>query len=206
MFAFAASWELYDDFSSETLDAEKWNNSSTVSTIIVENQRVKIIHQMGNPNVSGYLNLIQNSENILGIKAAITIDSCTGDVRTRMVGYPAIMNGYDIFTAIQLQPGAERIYSYIELEGPPPDYALIAQLHYGQFKRPVNIIGDTYNVSMIFSNNGMSYEVDGLGKIDYKYATSVTPSINYWRAIGTKSSNGDGPCTVYIDDVYVLRP
>ena len=115
------------------------------------------------------------------------------------------MEGYDIWTALQLQPGSERIYSSSDLEGPPPDYANTT-LHYASFQRPLNLIGNTYTASMIFSSDGVTYEVDGLGKIAYKYSTAVDPATNTWRAISTKSINGDGPCTVYVDNVYVLRP
>ena len=206
MFAFAASWELYDDFSSGALDAQKWSYGNTAATITVENERVKISHQEGHPNTSGSLHIIQNPENVLGIKATVNIESCTGDVKTRLAGYPAMMNGYNIWAGLTLQPGSERVYSWSGLEGPPPDYASIKSLHYGQFKRPINLIGNTYTASIVFSNEGTSCEVEGLGKIDYKYATSVTPTTNPYRAISTRSNNGDGPCTVYIDDVYVLRP
>ena len=206
LFAFSASWELYDDFSSGALDAQKWDNRSTVSTVTVENQKLKIIHLRGHPDKSGYLNLIQNPENILGIKAAITISSCTGDVRIRIVGYAGKIGEYHIFSQVTLQPGFERIYSYGALEGPPPDYTSPNDLYRVNFQTPLNLTGNTYTASIIFSNDSITNEIDGLGKIIYKYATDIEAATNFFKAIGTKSTNGDGPCTVYIDDVYVLRP
>ncbi len=137
MFLSAADWELYDDFSSGILDPQKWNNSSSVSTITVENQRVKIVHFAGYPNQSGYLVLLQDPGNILGIKADITISSCAGDVRTRIAGHAGAIGENHIWSAVQLQPGSERIYSSCAIEGPPPDYVWIKDLHYAQFKRPL---------------------------------------------------------------------
>jgi hypothetical protein len=203
---FGGSWELYDDFSSGVLEAQKWNNTSTVSTVTVENQKVKIVHLAGNPEKSGYLNLVQNQENILGIRAEITIGSCIGDVRTRIAGHGGEIGENHVFTSVQLQPGQERIFTYSSIEGPPPHYSFIKDLHYGQFKRPLTLTGNTYTTSISFSNDGISYEVEGLGQIVYKYNEPVDATTNNWRAIGTRSTNGNGPCTVYIDDVYVLRP
>lgn len=206
MFLSAASWELYDDFNSGTLDPEKWNSSSPVSTITVENKRVKFTHFEGHPNQSGYLRLDQDPENILGIKAAITISSCTGDVRTRIAGYVGRIGENHIWSGLQLQPGSERIYSSSGLEGPEPDYLWIKDLHYGEYQIPLNLTGNTYNASMIFSSEKIIYEVEGLGKITYKYAAGVDSATDIFKAIGTRSTNGDGPCTVYVDNVYVLRP
>lgn len=207
MFSFAANWELYDDFSSGTIDPQKWHNQSTsVLTVTVENQRARFIHKIGYPNQSAWLRMVQNPENILGIKAAITIESCTGDVRTRIGGHGGVIGANHIYSSIQLQPGQERIFSSSGIEGPSPNYTWFYDLHYGQFQRPLNLISNSYVASMIFSNDGITYEIAGLGKIAYRYTTAVDPATSTWRAIGTRSNNGDGPCTVYVDDVYVLRP
>jgi len=205
-FSSAAGWELYDDFSSGTIDSQKWNNASTVSTISVENQRLKVIHLSGHPNKSGWLQLVQDPANILGIKASITVSSCTGDVRTRLGGYSGKIGANDVWSALQLQPGYDRIYSFIELDSPSPDYQWINDLHYGQFRRPIELSGNTYTVSMLFSTDKITYEVGGLGKIIYRYATNVSPTVELFRGIGTRSTNGDGPCTSYVDNVYVFRP
>lgn len=206
MYSSAAGWELYDDFSSGTLDPQKWNNTSTVSTITVQNRKVRIIHLAGHPEKSGYLKMVQDPEIILGIKAAITISSCPGDVRTRIAGNAGKIGENHIFSQITLQPGFNRIYSYSALEGPPPDYSSPYDLYRVNFKTPLDLIGNTYTASIIFLDDRIVSEIDGLGKTTYTYATDIDAESNFFRAIGTKSTNGDGPCTVYIDDVYVLRP
>lgn len=204
--SFGGDWELYDDFSSGVLDSQKWLNNSSVSNISVEDGQLKLVHNSGFPNQSGYIQFIQNPETIMGMKASVTITSCSGDVRARMVGYPA-SSGSDIYwTALQFQPTQSRIYTYSELDGPSPNYEVIAEKHYAEFQTPLNLIGNTYIASMVFYEDKISYEVEGLGKIAFKYPSAVESTMNDWRAIETKSTYGEGPCTVYIDDVHVLRP
>jgi hypothetical protein len=201
-----AGWELYDDFNSGTLDPQKWSVDNSSADFTVENGRAKVIHKIGRPNDSSYLNLIQNPVNVLGIKATVFIASCTGDVRTRIAANIGNVGENHVWTGFQLQPGDERIYTNAGLEGPPPTYTWANDLHYAQFQEPIAVIGTNFNLTMKFSDDKITYEVDGLGKISYKYATPMDPTTNTFRGIGTRSTNGDGPCTVYIDDVYVYRP
>jgi hypothetical protein len=201
-----AGWELYDDFSSGTIDTQRWDIDDSSANISVDNERAKFVHQSGHPNDSGYLLFNQDPENILGIKAKVFIESCSGDVRARIAGYGGKVGENHVWSGIQLEPGAQRIYTYAGLEGPPPTYTSVKDLHYAQFKSPITVTGVSFNFAMMFSSDKITYEGDGLGKIVYKYATSVEATDDFFRAIGTRSTNGDGPCTVYFDDVYVLRP
>ena len=56
--SFGADWELYDDFSSGILDSQKWVNISSVSTVSIENGQLKLVHNPGFPNQSGYIKFI----------------------------------------------------------------------------------------------------------------------------------------------------
>jgi len=82
----------------------------------------------------------------------------------------------------------------------------VKDLHYANFKRPIDVTGVTFHLTMEFDNGNITYEVGGLGKIVYKYETAVSPPETQKKAIGTWSPNGEGPCTAYFDNVYVLRP
>ena len=201
-----AGWDLYDDFNSGSIDPQKWSIKNSSADITVENGRAKFIHKIGIPNDSSYLTVLQDPANILGIKATVFIASCSGDVRTRVAANSGQVGENHVWTALQLQPSMERIYTSSGLEGPPPSYNWVNDLHYAQFKRPIVVTGTTFNLTLEFSSKKITYEVDGLGKIAYKYATPLDPTTNTFRAIGTRSTNGDGPCTVYFDDVYVYRP
>ncbi len=206
VFSFAAGWELYDDFSSGSFDPVKWQNNSTgvVATITIEGGQAKFVHHAGHPNRKESLILIQDPEDILGINASIHISDCAGDVRTRIIGYPVSIGGGNVWTGLQLDPDSDRIFTGSGVEHPPPgDFE---DLHFAEFKRPLALIGSTYNVSLVFGSDNITYEVDGLGQITYKYPAATTPSGNNTRNISTSSKNGEGPCTVYVDNVYVLRP
>jgi len=210
IFAFStnalAAWELYDDFSSGSINTGRWNIDDTSASISVDNGQAKFIHQNGTPNDSNYLLFKQTPENILGIKADVFIESCTGDVRTRIAGYSGIVGENHVWSALQVQPSYEKIYTSTGLEGPPPTYTWVEELHYAQYARPITVTGVSFNLTMVFSNDRITYEVDGRGKIVYKSATAIPPTGGDFKAIGTRSTNGDGPCTVYFDNVYILRP
>ncbi len=202
-----AAWELYDDFNAGTdIDLTKWNKKATSGTISIENQQAKFVHAADHPNDSLYLLFNQNPDTISGIKATITVASCTGDVRARITGYGGKVGDDHVWSAVQLQDSMDRIYTSVGLEGPPPTYTWVKDLQYAQFQRPITVVGNTYVVSMLFFDDKIAYEVTNGGKIIYTYATEVDPATDFFRAIGTRSSNGDGPCTVYFDDVYVFRP
>jgi len=210
IFAFStdalADWVLYDDFSSGSIDTGRWNVDESSATISVENERAKFIHQGGITNDSNYLLFNQTPSNILGIKADVLIEFCTGDVRARIAGYSGSVGENHVWSGLQVQPSKERIYTNASLEGPPPTYALLEELFYAQYERPITVTGISFNLTMVFSSDKITYEVDGRGKIVYKYATAISPTGGDFKAIGTRSTNGDGPCTVYFDNVYVLRP
>jgi hypothetical protein len=200
-------WEIYDDFNSgTTINEQKWNIRDSSGLITIENQKAKFVHAQGHPNDSLYLIMNDNTDNIAGIKATVTVESCTGDVSARIGGYSGKVDENHIWSSLQLQDSMDRIYSSTGLEGPSPDYTWVQDLHYAQFKRPITIEGNTYTVSMLFSDEKITYEVIDGGKIEYIYPTAIQTSTDFFRAIGTRSSNGDGPCTVYFDDVYVYRP
>jgi len=210
IFAFSSSaladWQLYDDFSSGSIDTGRWNVDDSSATISVENEQAKFIHQGGTTNDSNYLLFNQTPENIIGIRADVFIESCTGDVRARIAGYSGNVGENHLWSGLQLEPNMERVYASANLEGPPPNYALLEESFYAQYKTPTTVIGVPFNLTMVFSNDKITYEVDSLGKIAYKYETPIAPTGGDFKAIGTRSTNGDGPCTVYFDNVYILRP
>jgi hypothetical protein len=139
------------------------------------------------------------------IKATVMVDSCTGDVRTRLAAYLASLEENHVWSGIQLQPSMDRIYTSTGLEGPAPNYEWVMNLHYAQYRQPMTITGKTFTVSMLYEEGKITYEVLDHGKIVFVNDSSESPPTDFFRAIGTRSSNGDGPCTVYFDDVYILK-
>jgi hypothetical protein len=201
-----AGWELYDNFSSGVIDPQRWNIDDSSANISVENEQAKFVHQSGHPNDSGYLLFNQDPGNILGIKADVFIESCSGDVRVRISGHSGKVGENNVWSGLQLQPSQQTIYCSAGVEGPPPDYIWLQDLHYAHFEKPITVTQVHYNINMLFSNDKITYEVDGLGKITYKHENPIAPTDSNFKAMGTRSTNGDGPCTVFFDNVYVLRP
>jgi len=202
----AAGWELYDDFEQGTIDSQKWIKDESCGTISVENGKAKFAHAPGHPNDSLYLLFSKNTANISGIKATITVASCTGDVRTRIAGYSGMIDENYLWTGIQFEPITSRIYNSIAVEGPPPNYEGLYQLHYSEYRNPIQIIGETFESQILFSNDGVSFKADSLGKLTYKFTDEVSATDYFFRAIGTRSTKGQGPCVVYFDNVYVYVP
>jgi hypothetical protein len=201
-----ADWELYDDFSSGSIDAQRWQIDDSSASISIEGGRAKFVHQPGHANDSSWLFLIQNPENITGMKATVTVQSCTGDVRARMTVYAGRIGENHIYSSIQFRSDDKRIYTIAGLEGPPPDYTYVYDMAYNHFYQPTDIIGHSFIITMMFYGDRIEYEVDGLGKIIYRYEEEVSSASDFFRRIGTRSTQGQGPCTVYFDDVFVFVP
>jgi hypothetical protein len=200
-----AGWELYDNFDSQAIDQQKWWLGTGSAIISLENGRAKFVHQPNHPNQSTYLSIRQDPEGVVGVRAKVSFQSCTGDVRARIGGYPGMIGENNVWSGLQLQPSEERIYSNLGVESPPPTYTWLYDIWYGHFQKPIDIVGKTYDISILFLNDKILYEVVGLGKITYIYESQISPPSNSFKGIGTRSTNGDGPCTVYFDDVYVYR-
>jgi len=200
-----AGWELYDNFNTQSFDQQKWWVGSGSAIISIDNGRAKFVHQPNHPNQSTYLSIKQDPDSVVGVRAKVNFESCTGDVRARIGGYPGSIGENNIWSGLQLQPSQARIYSNLGLEGPMPAYTWFYDIWYGHFAKPIDIIGKTYDISMLFLGDKILYEVIGLGKITYNYESEISPPANSFKGVGTRSTNGDGPCTVYFDDVYVYR-
>jgi len=200
-----ADWELYDDFNSGQIDTQRWRIPESSTVITVENGRVKFVHQKGNANDNSWLIMIQNPETVTGIKAEITIVSCQGDVRVRVSGYAGKIGMSYIWSSLQFKPSDQRIDSETDLEG-PPNFTWRGNLFWARYPEPIAMLGNTFICEMMFENDKITYEVAGLGKMTYRYSSPINLTDIFFRGLGTKSENGDGPCTVYFDDVYVFRP
>ena len=201
----SANWQLYDDFNSGNLDPTKWSVESSSGSISVENGKAKFVHAIGHPNDSLYLLFAQHGSAIMGIKATVTVESCTGDVRARIAGHLGFLEDHNLWTAIQLQPGETRIFNNIVLEHPQTN-ANPYDLHFSNYQDPIDVIGRAFNLMMLFSNDKTIYEVEGLGKFTIRHHETIPSSDSNFRALGTRSTLGQGPCTVYYDNVYIYLP
>lgn len=197
-------WVLYDDFSSGSIDPAKWNTDESSATIAVENGEARFTHQSGFPNDSSWL-MFTNPDKILAVKAAIRVGTCAGDVRGRIGGNILDdASGNIVWQALQIQDGSDRIYQWIEADE-PGTYNLVNEISYAEFETPITISGNTFYCSVVFALPYLQSTVDGYGTVMYKPEGFVSESANpAFMGIGTRSTNGDGPCSIYFDDVYVI--
>ncbi len=200
-----AGWQLYDDFNSGQIVPEKWGIDDSSASITVENSRVKFVHQEGHPNDSSWLKIIQNPETVMGIKAKITVSSCSGDVRARMTSFTGKIGNNYVYSHCALRPDRGYISSGLAVLESAPDYVYKGDFFWGHFKAPSVIHNTPYTLSMIFSLKNATYAVDGQGELEFTFPYTLSPTDDFFKGIGTRSTSGTGTCTVYFDDVYIYR-
>ena len=200
-----AAWQLYDDFNSGSIDTQKWEIDDSSATITVENGRAKFVHQSEHAGDSSYLLLIENPKTITGIKATLTVESCSGDVRARMASFIGKIGADYIYSAHEIRADRNYITSSLPLLGPAPDYQYKYDYFWGNFKNPLNYIGLPFTMSMVLHRDHAEYGVEGQGAIELSFPVTLAPTDDHFKGIGTRSNSGVGTCTVYFDDVYIDR-
>ena len=206
-----AGWVLYDDFNSgTTIDTQKWSIDNSSATISIESGEAKFVHNSGFPNDSSWLQIIDNPQNIIGIRTKIRVASCTGDVWGRAGGWVGKIGENPLWSAIRADSDEGYISFYVDLNTPSPNYDLIYSLFWMAFHanwdNPFDITGKTFTLEWMFTPNDITGKTDSYGEIVFKYPERVLPYEDSFKGIGTRSSAGNGPCTIYFDDVYVYRP
>jgi len=201
-----AGWVLYDNFNSgSSFNPVKWNVDDSSAVISIENGKAKFVHQPGHPDDSSRLEIVQDPETIKGIKTTVRVTSCSGDVRTQLIGFFGKRQADYIVASSEIRSESENIASAVWIVGPPPNYVYKADLFGGHFKHPADIINEDYTMSMQLSAIDAIFRVDGMGKTVYDFPAKLSATDEFPKGIGTRSNNGDGPCTVYFDDVYIYR-
>jgi len=204
-------WRLYDRFNKGYIDSEKWNqlpNDAADIYLDTVNGRV-CFEQTGPPyldETSSWLRVKKFGTRIRGIRADITVEDCTGDVRGRLAGVIAEVPTGEVFGQLALQGGLEpdRAYGNLGVQGPgnPGSWE---DLVFARWHQPLDIIGNTFTAKWTFSRYANVYYLKGYGRIHYVYPKRIRiGGDSFFVGIGTRSSNGDGPCTVCFDNVWIL--
>ena len=209
LFGFTAyaqeNWQLYDDFNSGQIDSKKWEIDDSSATITVENGRAKFVHKEGYANDSSWLLVTQNLKTLKGIKATITVESCSGDVQARLASFIAKIGDDYVFTTHRIRADQDYISANLSIVGPAPDYEYKNDYFFGRFKRPLEFMGVPFTMSMVLSRAQANYGVEGQGELEFSFPNRLSPTDDFFKGFGTRSSSGVGTCTVYFDDVYILR-
>lgn len=203
-----AGWQLYDNFDSgTTIDESKWFVDDSSANISIENGKLKFVHQRNYPNDSSWLEIIDRPGTITGIRATMRVENCTGDVRGRIGGIIGQVEENYVWSAARLSAARGRIATYANLLDTSYDY--IGDIFFSAFKynwdAPLDITNQNHTIEWSFSSDELVVKTDAFGDIVYESDVPMSPTTNPFRAIGTRSSSGDGPCSVYFDDVYVYR-
>ena len=205
-YAGSLEWRKYDNFNSGVIDPDRWDIDSSSADISIVDGRAKFEHRAGVQfaDDSSWLEIKKGRRRIQGIRATVTVESCMGDVRGRIAVFSGKVGDDYIWDQLGLQGGLDRIFgSRVILEAGTFD--VVYRPFRGRFEEPLAILGNTFIITMVFSQKKVTYAVNGLGKFTYKIPGKVSKTDNYQKGIGTYSENGDGPCVVYFDDVYVLK-
>jgi len=198
------TWRLYDNFNKETIDPDRWDIDKSNATITIEAGKAKFDHPAGDPNSSNWLIIKKGSKRIKGIRATVTVVSCTGDVRGRIAAFSGKVGDDYILDQLGPEGGFDRIIgSRIILDAGTLE--VLYSPFWGRFEEPLTILENTFIITMVFSPKKVTYTVNGLGKFTYKIPGPVSKTDNYRKGIGTYSASGDTSCVVYFDDVYVLK-
>lgn len=202
------TWQLYDDFSSGTIDLNKWYIDNSSAIITIENGRAKFVHQAGHASDSSWLELAKMIAGLSGLKATITVESCSSDndVQARIGGWIGTVGSDFAFSSQSIRPYQQRIAAGISIQGPAPTYEYKYDYFWGNYKNPMDVIGIPFTLSTIVSSNNARYIVDGLAELEYTFSSAMEPLAEdkSFIGIGTRSNNGTGTCTAYFDDVYIL--
>jgi hypothetical protein len=223
-------WKKYDDFNSGVIDLNKWEIDNTSATISIENGKAKFVHTPGLPGNNSWLKIKKQITNVWGIKATIQFESCTApapdytDVKARvgaMIGMEALDPANRLWASLGIEPyyqndTSPRLYGFIDVFHliPSPD-SLITYLFETYFPRetgavPGDVIGIPLTITQQWTAKSVKFIVKDKGKATYNYDKTykvkpITDADRTLVAIGTESDSGLGTCTVYFDDVYVLR-
>ena len=206
-------WRLYDNFDSGVIDPNRWivMGHPDVADISIEDGRAKFVHKEDKAGQSSFLTFKMDPyklSKIKGVRATVTVEDCTSvpapgvnDVRGRIGGYVGKLGNEDVFDQLAVQGGLDRIFGGLSASSDLINYY---DLFWAHFEEPLDIIGNTFTITMIFSNSCVTYQATGLGTITFSLPRRMSPMHIYHMGIGTRSTNGFGSCTVYFDDVYVL--
>ena len=205
-YAGSLEWRKYDNFNSGVIDPDRWDVDDSSADISIVDGRARFEHLAGEvyADDSSWLKIKKGRKKIKGIRATVTVESCTGNVQARIGAFSGKIGDDYIYDTLRVQADSERVFgSRLVLE--PGTFAIVYEPFWGRFEEPLATLGNTFIITMVFSPRKVTYAVGGLGKFTYKIPGKISRTDNYLRGIGTYSWNGDGPCVVYFDDVYVLR-
>jgi hypothetical protein len=209
----AFSWELYDDFSSGTLDPVLWNvdepNLNVSSVAVVDGKlRIKLRPIVSDDGESVYdfarVYFAKNPETIKAIKVKVLVEKCTEDARARLrvERFKESIDAY-FYQAVNFFGGNNVIEVWAEKWHILDDDDLYWWTSL-PFHNPTDVIGNNFTAIIKLHHNIFDASIIGLGQVLYKpYDVDMTPESEQRITLDVRSSSGTGEVVVFYDDVYV---
>ncbi len=231
-------WKKYCDFEHYPAGPfsgdEKWSvdeDHSDVADISIEDyngsRQVKFTYKKEAPvpDEPCYLYFNECPESIVGIKADVTIASCTGNQDCRgLVAWhrgTASDNHRYIWEAIQVVPNQFThdngyISGQASILDEYHDSEWLGNAYQTNFNNWIGTIGETFTVSAIFDKpNQVTVSVEDQGTFTFKVDDKMGNPIELFKAIGMRVESGkdifgntrivNGAFVAYFDNVYVKR-
>ena len=203
-------WKPYDDFEEPAIDLEKWIVRERTADIYLEDGKAcfEYTGTSSPPEVSNWLIVNKYVDKLRGIRADITVEWCTGDVRGRFGGYIGEVPTGNIFGQLALQGGGmpPRAFGNLGVEEPaiPGSWE---EIMFARFKQPLDIIGNTFTAQMSFSRSAVLWYLEDYGQISFMYPEGPESyGDRFFLGIGTRTTNGDAPCKVCFDNAAGVLP
>jgi hypothetical protein len=201
-------WKPYDDFEEPAIDLEKWIVRERTADIYLEDGKAcfEYTGTSSPPAVSNWLIVNEYVDKLRGIRADVTVEWCTGDVRGRLGGYIGEVPTGVIFGQLGLE-GARippRVFGSLGVEDPaiPNSYD---DIMYSRFDDSLEIIENTHTVEMTFSRSAVAWYLEDYGRLSFIYPERLESyGDRFFLGIGTRTTNGDAPCKVCFDNVWIL--
>ena len=206
----AEDWVLYDNFSSGPVNQELWAVQQDNGIVEVIDGRLKVVALPGQKLAHNGLAFAKDPDRIKAVKFTVTMESATGDLRTRLHGWVGQAAGRPLKGAIQSRPNPDRNYHHAWLGEFTDQETWTIDLFWAYFRSPIQIIGQPYTMSMRFDPDDLRWSVDGLGEIQYNNSTGprvtalTDPTYTKDKFLGTRAYSDEAEGTVYFDDVYVI--
>jgi len=216
-------WEDWENYpTGDFLSDDKWSvgnscSADDVADVTIEDydgsRQVKFTYLGLTKNISCYLNFNDCPERIVGIKADVTIQSCTDDLdcRARVAWHRGITSedDYYIWEAIQVRSNLISVAaSVLDQNSLPSNYDWLWDTYNANFNYQIDTIGETFTVSAIFDKpDQVTVTVEGQGTITYKVEDKMGDPIDIFKVIGMQG-RGSVDVTgeefvVYFDNIYI---
>lgn len=214
--ATATEWVLYDDFSRDQINENKWEvvmPNPDLSSVKIKDGKLRMKLRALKPDseesVSDFARvyLAKNPETIKSIRANVTVVRCTGDARARVrIDRFQDTKDADYYQSVNLFGAEKKIEMWVEkwhVEESDKVYWWTSL----PFHFPTPIIEQKHKVGLFLHPDQFEAKVGNVGKLVYApvgaQKVDMTPDFRQRIALDVRSSDGKGEIVVLFDRILV---